>query len=109
MLKSLYHIISIPKQLTTVLIVLSLHKPCFIFNDTECLYIWQNLYHIDCTWMEIEFHFFLIDNLMSSVAFQKPVFIELKGHPVPSSSDKISIKPRETYATSISDIINLAD
>ena len=109
MLKSLYHVISIPKLLTAASIVLSLHKPCFIFNDTECLYIWQDLYHIDCTWMEIEFHFFLIDNLMPSAVFQKPVFIELKGHPVPSGSDKISIKPRETYTTSISDIINLAD
>ena len=88
MLKSLYHVISIPKQLTTVLIVLSLHKPCFIFNYTECLYIRQDLYHIDCTRMEIEFYFFLIDKLMSSAAFQKPVFIELKCHPVPSSSDK---------------------
>ena len=88
MLKNLYHVISIPKQLTTVLIVLSLHKPRFIFNDTECLYIRQDLYHIDCTRMEIEFHFFLIDNLMSSAAFQKPMFIELKGHPVPSGSDK---------------------
>ena len=88
MLKNLYHVISIPKQLTTVSIVLSLHKPCFIFNDTECLYIRQDLYHIDCTRMEIEFHFFLIDNLMSSAAFQKPVFIELKGHPVTFSIDK---------------------
>ena len=88
MLKSLYHVISIPKLLTAAPIVLSLHKPCFIFKDTECLYIRQDLYHIDCTQMEIEFHFFLIDNLMGSAAFQKPVFIELKGHPVPSGSDK---------------------
>ena len=88
MLKNLYHVISIPKQLTTVLIVLSLHKPCFIFNYTECLYIRQDLYHIDYTRMEIEFHFFLIDNLMSSTAFQEPVFIELKGHPVTFSIDK---------------------
>ena len=88
MLKSLYHVITVPKLLTAAPIVLSLYKPCFIFNDTECLYIRQDLYHIDCTWMEIEFHFFLIDNLMPSAAFQKPVFIELKGHPVPSSSDK---------------------
>ena len=88
MLKNLYHVISIPKQLTTVLIVLSLHKPCFIFNYTECLYIRQDLYHIDYPRMEIEFHFFLIDNLMSSTAFQKPVFIELKGHPVTFSIDK---------------------
>ena len=88
MLKSLYHVISIPKLLTAAAIVLSLHKPCFIFNYTECLYIRQDLYHIDYTRMEIEFHFFLIDNLMPSAAFQKPVSIELKGHPVPSSSDK---------------------
>ena len=88
MLKSLYHVISIPKLLTAAPIVLSLHKPCFIFNDTECLYIRQDLYHIDYTRMEIEFHFFLIDNLMSSTAFQKPVFIELKGHPVTFSIDK---------------------
>ena len=88
MLKSLYHVISIPKLLTAAPIVLSLHKPCFIFNDTECLYIRQDLYHIDCTWMEIEFHFFLIDNLMASAVFQKPVFKELKYHPVPSGSDK---------------------
>ena len=88
MLKNLYHVVSIPKLLTAAPIVLSLHKPCFIFNDTECLYIWQDLYHIDCTWMEIEFHFFLIDNLMPSAVFQKSVFIELKCHPVPFSSDK---------------------
>ena len=88
MLKSLYHVISIPKLLTAAPIVLSLHKPYFIFNYTESLYIRQDLYHIDCTRMEIKFHFFLIDNLMASVAFQKPVFIELKYHPVPSNSDK---------------------
>ena len=88
MLKSLYHVILTPKLLAAAPIILSLHKACFIFNDTESLYIRQDLYHIDCTRMEIKFHFFLIDNLMSSVAFQKPVFIELKGHPVPSSSDK---------------------
>ena len=88
MLKNLYHVVSIPKLLTAVPIVQSLHKPCFIFNDTECLYIRQDLYHIDCTWMEIEFHFFLIDNLIPNATFQKPVFIELKGHPVTSSSDK---------------------
>ena len=88
MLKNLYHVISIPKLLTAASIVLSLHKPCFIFNYTECLYIRQDLYHIDCTRMEIEFHFFLIDNLMGSAAFQKPVFIELKCHPVTFSIEK---------------------
>ena len=88
MQNNLHHLILTPKLLAATPIILSLHKPCFIFNDTECLYIRQDLYHIDCTRMEIEFHFFLIDNLMPSAVFQKPVLIELKGHPVPSSSDK---------------------
>ena len=70
--------------------------------------LWNCLYHICHTWSEIKAHHLLVDNLTCIAICKKTVLIEFKHNFVSSCSNKTSIKPLETHATTISNIIHFA-